>query len=156
MTEAVKLVCGKNAPADWIDSFKMIVAPRKTIHDSAKMFAMVGLISGSSERSPGDKRVKEIASLVERNFDDPVTMEHGWPYVTSELGGDEKRKELDRVRQWQVFRSINFFFQIIERVVVDSERQHHFPDRRDFWLKYFDQGSVSDAWVILGSKAEMK
>ena len=91
------------------------------------MFAMVGLISGSSERSPGDKRVKEIASLVERNFDDPVTMEHGWPYVTSELGGDERKECLDRVRQWQVFRSINFFFQIIEKVVVDLNINIIFP-----------------------------
>ena len=154
LTEAVKLVCGKNAPADWLDSFKMLVAPRKEIHESVEMFAMVGLIIGSGERSPGDKRVKEIASLVERNFGDPVTAEKDWSFVSAELGGDEKRKEcIDRARQWQVFRSINFFFKIIERVVVDSEHQHHFPDRRDFWLKYFDQGSVSDAWVILGSKA---
>ena len=56
------------------------------------------------------------------------------------------------MRQWQVFRSINLFFSIIEKV-VESEHNHQFPLRREFWLRYFDQGSVSDAWVILGSKA---
>ena len=33
------------------------------------------------------------------------------------------------------------------------EHNHQFPLRREFWLRYFDQGAVSDAWVILGPKA---
>ena len=54
--------------------------------------------------------------------------------------------------KWQVFRSITLFFRIIEKV-VDSEHKHQFPIRRDFWLSYFDRGMVTDAWVVLGSKA---
>jgi len=38
--------------------------------------------------------------------------------------------------------------------VVDNEHKHQFPIRRAFWLKYFDQGEVTDAWVILGSRAQ--
>ena len=50
------------------------------------------------------------------------------------------------------FPFITLFFNIIDQV-VESENKHHFPLRRQFWLNYFDKGSVTDAWVILGSKA---
>ena len=61
---------------------------------------------------------------------------------------------LETVKRWQIFRSINLFFDIIEQV-VDDDHSHQFPMRREFWLKYFNDNEVTDACVILGSKARL-
>ena len=137
-----------------LEEFRRIVAPSQRIHDSLKLHAMIGLILGAETRSPGETAIKDIANLIENNFDDPITGKSKWPSVPDNLGGIQARERcLDIVRKWQVFRSITLFFKIIEQV-VDSEHKHQFPIRRDFWLKYFDKGMVQDAWVVLGPKAQ--
>jgi len=134
-------------------TFMGLVAPSGRINDSARMVAMVGLVMGAMQRPPGEDLIRDISNLIEENFDDPVTHKDSWPSVTDELGGISTRQQcIDVVRKWQVFRSITLFFKIIEQV-VESEHRHQFPVRRDFWLGYFDKGQVTDAWVILGSKA---
>ena len=142
-----------NATGRQMRVFKDMVAPTGAIHESVRMAAMVGLVLGAVERPPGEDLIKEISNLVEQNFDDPVTRKDRWPSVVDELGGEATRDRcIDTVRKWQVFRSITLFFKIIEQV-VESEHKHQFPTRRDFWLGYFDKGQVTDAWVVLGSKA---
>lgn len=143
-----------NATARQMRVFKDMVAPAGAIHESVRMAAMVGLVLGAVERPPGEDLIKEISNLVEQNFDDPVTRKDRWPSVVDELGGEGTRERcIETVRKWQVFRSITLFFKIIEQV-VESEHKHQFPIRRDFWLNYFNQGLVTDAWVILGPSAQ--
>ncbi len=135
-------------------NFREIVAPDGNIHESVKEVAMVGLVLGSHERQPGDNLIKEISSLIEGNFDDPVAGKNKWPAVPNELGGPSTRERcLEIVQKWQVFRAITLFFKIIDEVVEKSEHKHHFPQRRDFWLGYFDKGQVTEARVVLGPKA---
>jgi len=152
--EAAALRLSKgNVAEGQVRTFLNLVAPKGVIHESVKLFAMVGLIAGLSKRPASDDLVKSVASIVEVNFDDPITSLHTWPAVPEPLGGAVMRKEcVDRVIQWRVYRSITLFFNIIERV-VSHNLSHHFPARREFWLNYFNRGAVSDAWVILGSKA---
>jgi hypothetical protein len=134
--------------------FKSLVAPSGNIDESVKMIAMVGLVLGAKKHPLKGDMTKNIHNLIEKNFDDPVASKERWPLVINDLGGTETRDLcLDTVRKWQAFRSITLFFKIIEKV-VESEHRHHFPIRRDFWLSYFDQGEVVDAWVVLGSKAQ--
>ena len=139
-----------------VQNFIRLVAPSGVIHKSTKMYAMVGLILGVESYASGAEIVKKVSSLVNKNFDDPVTENIFWPSVTNRLGGSETRERcLSVARKWRVFRSITLFFNIIDQV-VDSEHKHHFPMRKSFWLNYFDKGEVTDAWIILGAKARDK
>jgi hypothetical protein len=120
------------------------------------MVAMVGLILGARNRAANDSLIKEISNLIGKNFDHPVTDKEQWPFVSDDLGGSKTRDLcLDTVRKWQAFRSITLFFKIIEKV-VQTEHRHHFPARRDFWLNYFNKGEVTDASVVLGSRAQLQ
>ncbi len=152
----VQLLMSARATEQQLKEFRNLVGPSGKIHDSVRMFAMVGLIMGTVQHASDKILVKEISSLIEENFDDPVAQKDRWPSVPETLGGNITREQcLNTVRKWQVFRSITLFFKIIDQV-VESEHKHHFPVRRQFWLNYFDKGEVTDAWVILGSKAREK
>lgn len=159
LATAVLVACAQvlrrgDATGRQLRTFMELVAPNRVINESVRMVAMVGLVLGAVERPPGEDLIKEISNLIEENFDDPVVHKDTWPAVTDDLGGTVTRDRcIDTVRKWQAFRSITLFFKIIEQV-VESEHKHQFPVRRDFWLNYFDKGEVTDAWVILGSKAK--
>jgi hypothetical protein len=153
LISCVKVLRSASATEKQIKSFRALVAPSGTIHSSVRLYAMIGLILGVADRPSGEALIKDVSNLIEKNFDDPVSEKHSWPSVPNVLGGNDVREKcLGAVRKWQVFRSITLFFKIIEQV-VDSEHKHQFPARRKFWLSYFDRGEVTDAWVILGSKA---
>ena len=110
-----------------LQTFQYLVAPTGTIEKSCQMVAMVGLTLGAAHRSPGEERVKELSSILEQSFGDPVSESEAWPPVLQELGGETIRAEcLEVARKWNVFRSIHLFFKIIGKV-VDSEHKHHFP-----------------------------
>ena len=143
----------RNSTKEQILVFRDLVAPSGVIQDTAKVPAMVGLILGAAEHSSSEALIKEISGIIEKSFDDPVAEKHNWPTVPEVLGGIPVREKcLATVLKWQVFRSITLFFKIIEQV-VESEHKHHFPIRKNFWLNYFNRGEVTDAWVILGSRA---
>jgi hypothetical protein len=156
LVSCAQILISNEATESQLMIFKSIVAPSENIHESVKMVAMVGLILGTSKQPLKADLTKIIHNLIEKNFDDPVMSKERWPSVINELGGTPTRNScLDTVRKWQTFRSIILFFKIIEKV-VESEHQHHFPLRRDFWLSYFNKGEVVDAWVVLGSKAQLQ
>ena len=107
LTEAAKLICAKNAPLDWVESFKTIVTRNNRIDASVEMFAMVGLISGTQNRSPGDKFVKDIATLIEKNFDDPLP----WNMRghLSQANWEEKQKKKRVHQQSKTVAGISFY-----------------------------------------------
>ena len=149
----INILISNSSSMNQIEGFKILVAPTGVIHPSVRMHAMVGLILSVSEQSANDKIAKDISNLIEKNFDDPRTNNSSWPSVPQILGGAETRNKcIEVAKKWRVFRSITLFFSIIDQV-VGTENKHHFPLRRQFWLSYFDKGLVTDAWVILGSKA---
>jgi hypothetical protein len=152
--EAAKRLSNGFVNSQQLDKFKTLVVDGERIHDSVKLAAMVGLILGCQKLSPGETFVKDIAKIIEANFDDPVLHKGRWPAVPEDLGGIGARNRcIETVKRWQTFRSITLFFSIIEKV-VQGQHSHQFPVRRAFWLKYFEQGLVQDAWVILGTKAQ--
>ena len=139
-----------------LEAFSKFISPTKTLHKSCRQYAMVGLIAGAKQRPADSPIVKSILKVIDRNFLDPTAHEISWPEVRPELGGEEMRKQcINTVKKWRVFKSINFFFDIIEKT-VEKKNAHQFPQRRKFWLGYFDKGLVDDACIILGSSARVE
>ena len=138
------------ALADFMDIF----VPRDQIHPSVKSQAMVGMIQTAKSLPPNSELVKKCAEIAGNTYGDPRLNESGWPSLSEFLGGEEVRKDcIATVRQWNVFKSINVFFEIIEKTTKGEGHSHQFPKRKAFWLAYFQQSAVSDAWVLLGKKA---
>jgi hypothetical protein len=127
----------------------------KEVHRSLSAAVMVGVIRGGDKLDLDSAMSKKCRELVEANYPDPSVDKNKWPSVPEMLGGEKARDEcIEIVRRWRVFQSINLFFKVIGETTTDPEVKHHFPRRKDFWLSYFKQNAVSEAWILLGSKAD--
>lgn len=127
----------------------------KEVHESLKAAVMVGVIRGGDKLALDSAISKKCRELVEANYPDPSVDKNKWPSLPEMLGGEKARDDcIDIVRRWRVFQSINLFFKVIGETTTDPEVKHHFPRRKDFWLSYFKQNAVSEAWILLGSKAD--
>jgi hypothetical protein len=130
-----------------------ILCPHGALHDSIRDVALVSFIYSIEKRSRESEVFLSVKEIIDNNFKDPRIYAHQWPAISEYLGGEKTRNHcINIVKQWHIFQSITLFFKLIEEVVEDQEHEHHFPQRRKFWIDYFDKGMVSDAWVILGSK----
>ena len=130
-----------------------ILCPQGSIHESIRDVALVSLIYGTREASRESEGYLKAKELVDNNYHDPRVYSHKWPKISDYLGGDKTRDYcINIVKQWHIFQSITLFFKLIEEVVEGSEHDHQFPQRREFWIDYFNKGLVTDAWVILGTK----
>ena len=137
-----------------VEQFYDLIVHKESIHESVKAYAMIGLLKPLENRSPEEKFVKTVSKVFQKEFSDPRVGDRDWPSIPDGLGGEKSRKEcLEIAKRWTVFESILFFFKIIEDVVDRKDAKHHFPKRKDFWLKYFRNKAVTEAWVLLGSKA---
>lgn len=153
LQEAARALASSGNSRDSLSSFTNFVFSDEKLDDSVRVEAMIGLILGASQLSPSDEQVTKITKIIETSFPDPVVGRDQWPPVPEILGGTEARvKCLDIVKKWQAFQSINLFFRVIGQV-VDGDHKHQFPMRRDFWLQRFNDGLISDAWVVLGPRA---
>ena len=130
-----------------------ILCPQGSIHESVREFALVSLIYGSRESSRESAGYLKAKDLIDNNYHDPRVYVRNWPKISDYLGGDKTRDHcINIVKQWHIFQSITLFFKLIEEVVDRREHDHQFPQRREFWIDYFNKGLVTDAWVILGTK----
>ena len=130
-----------------------ILCPQGSVHESVREFALVSLIYGSRELSRESAGYLKAKDLIDNNYHDPRVNVRNWPKISDHLGGDKTRDHcINTVKQWHIFQSITLFFKLIEEVVEGSEHDHQFPQRREFWIDYFNKGLVTDAWVILGTK----
>lgn len=137
-----------------LTDFMRILVPDGQIHPSVKSQVMVGMIQAAKSLPPNSELVKRCAEIAANTYGDPRLNESGWPSVSQFLGGEAIRKDcIDTVRRWNVFKSINVFFEIIDKTTRGEGHAHQFPKRKAFWLSYFQQNAVSDAWVLLGKKA---
>lgn len=138
-----------------LEQFLNLTLVKGDIFDSIAASAMVAVIQGAKDFPPESSLVKKCIDVVSDNYPDPVIEEPRWPSVPSTLGGNTVRLDcIAVVRRWNAFQSINVFFKIIEETTTGSEHSHQFPKRKKFWLSYFNQSAVSDAWVLLGRKAQ--
>jgi hypothetical protein len=130
-----------------------ILCPQGSIHESVREFALVSLIYGSRESSRESAGYLKAKDLIDNNYHDPRVNVRNWPKISDHLGGDKTRDHcINTVKQWHIFQSITLFFKLIEEVVEGTEHDHQFPQRREFWIDYFNKGLVTEAWVILGTK----
>ncbi|MDC0067612.1 EH signature domain-containing protein [Gammaproteobacteria bacterium] len=127
-----------------------------SIHASVLSGAMVGIVQGAKKLEQESPLVKKCREIINQNLPDPVVEENQWPLVDSSLGGQKTLKDcLSVVKRWNVFQSINVFFKVIEETTQGEGHSHQFPKRKNFWLGYFKQNAVSEAWILLGSKARV-
>ena len=139
---------------DQIARFIRLSSRDKEVHESLKAAVMVGVIRGGDKLALDSAMSKKCRELVEANYPDPSVDKNKWPSLPEMLGGEKARDEcIEIVRRWRVFQSINLFFKVIGDTITDPEVKHHFPRRKEFWLNYFKQNAVSEAWILLGRKA---
>jgi len=135
-----------------LESLIDLLCPQDVIHVSLRSIALVALIYGIEKKDKDSKIYILAKKIIQDNYQDPRIHLHTWPMVSEALGGEETRiKCINTVKNWHIFQSIILFFKIIEQVVKDG-KNHQFPQRRDFWIKYFDDDLVTDASVVLGSE----
>ena len=148
--------CMKNSLSDLqLKTLIELLCPMDIIHESIKEVVLVSFIYGIESQNKKSNNYIKAKEIINNNYQDPRMYLNTWPTISKRLGGQETRQFcVDTVKQWHIFQSIELFFKIIEGVVMDGEQNHQFPKRREFWLKYFARGSVSEAWVILGTKGD--
>lgn len=130
-----------------------ILCPYGSLHESIRDVALVSFIYSIENRERGSEAFLSIKEIIESNYQDPRIYAHQWPTISEYLGGEKTREHcINVVKQWYIFQSISLFFKLIEEVVEGREHEHQFPQRRKFWIDYFNKGLVSDARVILGTK----
>lgn len=130
-----------------------LLCPLGRIHISLKGIALVSLIFALKDRENQSEIYLMAKELVETNYQDPRMYFHTWPEIPEKLGGQATQQICaETVKKWHVYQSILLFFKLIGEVVEDVAHDHQFPQREKFWIDYFKQDKVSEAWVILGSK----
>ena len=148
--------CMKNAlTEEQLEVLTQLICPLDTIHESVKGIALVSLIFALKDRKNHSEKYLRAKEVVEANYKDPRMYFHTWPEVPEELGGQHTLQICSNiVKKWHVYQSILLFFKLIGEVVEDEAHDHQFPLRESFWLDYFKQDRVSEAWVILGSRGD--
>lgn len=149
-----KYLSERDVSEEQISRYLELMTLNKEVHQSLKAAVMVGVIKGGDKFSPDSKISKTCRDLVETNYPDPSVDKNRWPAVPEALGGEKARDAcIEIVRRWRVFQSINLFFKVIGETITEPEVKHHFPRRKEFWLSYFKENAVSEAWILLGKKA---
>ena len=157
LTSIVSFVMKNQISPTELKALKQIFAPNNQVHESVKSEAMVALIFSVAKESVTSESSQMVRKIIQNSYLDPRFHRYEWPSVSEVLGGQKTRDLcMEQVKKWQVFQSIVLFFQIIEDVVERDDASHHFPIRREFWIRYFNQGAVTDAWVVLGKKASSR
>ena len=152
MSDIAKYCMDRPLGEDQLARLIDLICPQGIIHESIRAVALVSFIYGMREKSKESQCYLKAKEIIDNSFQDPRIGESTWPTISEYLGGQTTRQVcIDTVKQWHIFQSIRLFFKIIEEVVEDGN-DHQFPQRRDFWIDYFNRGLVSDAWVVLAKK----
>jgi hypothetical protein len=99
-------------------------------------------------KAPSSDVQKLLMSTLVRKFRDPRI--HPWPRLTGADGEWRREKCVETMKKWLSIEYLDLFIQIIEATAVDSQ----FTPRKHFWLRYFEQGVISDLTLILATDAD--
>ena len=99
-------------------------------------------------RVPSPDVQKLLVSTLVRKFRDPRI--HPWPLLTGADGEWRREKCVETIKKWLSIEYLDLFIQIIEATAVDSQ----FNPRKHFWLRYFEQGVISDLTLVLAADAD--
>lgn len=95
---------------------------------------------------PPDVQKLLMATLV-RKFRDPRI--HQWPSLAGSEGQSRRAICVETIKKWLSIEYLDLFIQIIQATAVDAQ----FNPRKQFWLKYFEKGVISDLTLILANDA---
>ncbi len=83
----------------------------------------------------------KMQTFLLKHFNDPRIKPAGWQGVNDDI--------LAIMRRWLVAANLGYFFRLLDHTAYDK----HWRYRNTFWSAYLKNNWISDAWVILGSKA---
>ena len=102
------------------------------------------LLSPFIDTPPPADTKQQLQSFFLHRFGDPrLPGKHRWIGV-----GEEVRHVVTR---WLVKEALDGFIRLIKETALDQ----HWRYREKFWMAYFHQGMIEDAWFVLGSRASM-
>ena len=113
-------------------------------YPKTKVALVKSLLMPWRHRQPEPSVQKSIQTLLLQAIGDPRIDPAGWP-----IGTEEARQILIR---WLIGASIELFIKIIEQV-ADSG---HWKFRRQYWMAYYNEGHIVDAWIVLGRDAQVR
>ncbi|TAF77272.1 MAG: hypothetical protein EAZ52_01695 [Alphaproteobacteria bacterium] len=95
------------------------------------------------DKKPPEKHQRDVQNWLLDQFGDLrlIARRHQWS------GASEDAKAV--MRKWLIGETLRQFFEIIDQVA----HVEHWQYRKAFWLAYYDQGHIDDAWVIVGDDA---
>ena len=97
------------------------------------------------EKTPPTDTKERLQSFFLRHFGDP-RLPSGKPRWSGV--GEEVRHVVTR---WLVRETLDEFIRLIKETALDQ----HWRYREEFWMAYFHQDMIHDAWFVLGTRASM-
>jgi hypothetical protein len=91
------------------------------------------------DTAPAEDVTDKFSEVLRRLFGDPRMQPSKWARM---------REAAAIVRRWLTKQSLRQFLEVVDRIAVDRMWKH----RRAFWGAVYDQGLISDAWVVFGPK----
>jgi hypothetical protein len=91
------------------------------------------------DNDPAEDVADKFSEVLLRLFGDPRLQPSKWAPM---------RGSAAIVRRWLTKQSLTQFLEVVDRIAVDRMWKH----RRAFWDAVYDQGLISDAWVVFGPK----
>jgi hypothetical protein len=98
--------------------------------------------------APSPDVQKLLVSTLVSKFRDPRI--YPWPRLTGADSAWRREKCVETIKRWLSIEYLDLFIQIIEATAVDSQ----FNPRKHFWLRYFEQGVISDLTLVLAADAD--
>lgn len=90
---------------------------------------------------------KKIIEFIDKNVGDPRFKPAEWVKVQDNLK--------DLYLGWKTRVSMEVFFNVISDSAGETDKgREHWEERRKYWTWFLEQELITEAWVILGSKAE--
>lgn len=138
---------GANVGAEW-GRYVNIVAPESRILEVyAPIAASTFLDPFVAGAEPVGLR-EQVKPLLLASFRDPRTDTSKWPRFVGDGGNQRRDAYLSVVRRWLVSETIDLFFQIIDQHGLD----HQWRARKAFWKRFFDNETVTEAWVVFAGR----
>ncbi len=100
----------------------------------------------ASEGHSDSKILDEIATFLIKTFGDPRLSQDKWHGVASSA------KQV--ILRWLTGVTLEDFFQLLDKTVKMGESSHQWPFRRALWSAYYKRGHITEAWILLGPKAQ--
>lgn len=138
---------GANIKTQW-ERYVRIVAPEGRILEVYAATAVVTFLDPFLTGAEPAGLREQVKPLLLASFRDPRIDASRWPRFAGDTGNQRRETYLSVVRRWLVSETIDLFFHIIDQHGLD----HQWRTRKAFWKQFFDNDSVTEAWVVFANK----